>query len=213
MAGAAVSKECYQQQERRLTNKQELMVVCLHDVQQPQIRWQDRLKDDRGKTCKVTVDGTDFRIPRQRPHSRDRQYYSHKFKHAALRYEVAVCIQTGLMVWINGPFRAGKWPDVNIFRRDLKGKLLPGEMIEADRGYRDPSVRHCDVVVSRSDARAKSRAMRRHETVNSDLKTFGCLNQQWRHELGKHSVAFSSCAFLIQMKYKLEGGPKFHCKY
>jgi hypothetical protein len=45
---------------------------------------------------------------------------------------VAVCIQTGLIVWINGPFRAGKWPDVNIFRRDLKGKLLPGEMIGAD---------------------------------------------------------------------------------
>lgn len=159
------------------------------------------------------MDGTDFKVARQTPHKRDKQFYSHKFRHAALRYEVAVCIQTGDIVWINGPFRAGKWPDINIFRCDLIHKLLPNELVEADRGYRDAAVRHCDVVVSRSDARAKSRAMRRHETVNSDLKTFACLGNQWRHKLLKHSLAFESCALLTQMKYKLEGGPKFHCKY
>jgi hypothetical protein len=177
------------------------------------IRWQDRFKGDRGKTCKVTVDGTDFKIARQTPHAKDKMYYSHKFKHAALRYEVAVCIQTGMIVWFNGPFPAGRWPDINIFRRNLKNMLLPGEMVEADRGYKDVACRHCDVVVSKSDARAKSRAMRRHETVNSDLKTFGCLENRWRHDLTKHGLAFTACAFLIQMKYKLEGGPKFHCKY
>jgi hypothetical protein len=118
-----------------------------------------------------------------------------------------------MIVWFNGPFPAGAWPDVNNFRRNLKHLLLPGEMVETDRGYRDLSCRHCDVVVSRADARAKSRAMRCHETVNSDLKTFECLNRQWRHELSNHGVAFGACAFLVQMKYKLEGGPKFHCIY
>jgi DDE superfamily endonuclease len=161
----------------------------------------------------VTVDGTDFKIPRQRPHARDQQFYSHKFRHAAYRYEVAVCIQTGLIVWYHGPFPAGKWPDINIFRKELKHLLLPGEMVEADRGYKDLSCRHCDVVVSKSDARAKSRAMRRHETMNADLKCFECLNRQWRHTLDKHILAFASCALLVQMKYKLEGGPKFYCKY
>ena len=116
-------------------------------------------------------------------------------------------------MWFSGPYPAGRWPDVVIFRYKQKQKLLPGEMAEADRGYRDLSCRHCDVVVSRRDARAKSRAMRRHETVNSDLKAFGCLYQQWRHDLNKHALAFASCAMLTQMKYKLEGGPKFHCKY
>ena len=159
------------------------------------------------------MDGTDFKIPRQQPFRRDKLYYSHKFKHAGFRYEVAVCIQTGYIVWINGPFPCGMWPDINIFRRDLRKKLLPEEMVEADRGYKDDKCRYCDVVVSKSDGRAKSRAMRRHETVNSDLKTFGCLEHQWRHELSKHSLAFASCAFLTQMKYELEGGPKFHCKY
>lgn len=161
----------------------------------------------------MTVDGIDIKIPRQKPHLRDRLHYSHKFKHAAFRYEVAVCIQTGDIVWFYGPFPAGKWPDINIFRLKLKHMLLPGEMVEGDKGYRDLSCRHCDVVVNRRDARAKSRAMLRHESVNSDLKTFACLSQQWRHDLDKHGLAFASCAFLTQMKYKLEGGPKFHCKY
>lgn len=171
------------------------------------------MKNDRGKTCKVTVDGTDYKIPRQTPHKRDKKFYSHKFKHAALRYEVAVCIQTGDIVWVNGPFPAGKWPDINIYRRNLKAMLLPGEMVEADSGYKDPTCRHADVVVSKKDARAKQRARSRHETVNADLKTFGCLNQQWRHALDKHALAFCSCAFITQMKYILEGGSKFHCKY
>ena len=91
--------------------------------------------------------------------------------------------------------------------------LGPNEMVEADLGYKDPKCRHSDVVVSRSDGRAKSRAMRRHETINGDLKDFECLVQQWRHDLSKHSMAFSSCVLLTMMKYKLEGGPKFNCKY
>jgi hypothetical protein len=103
---------------------------------------------------------------------------------------------------MNGPFPAGKWPDINIFRRTLIFMLLPGEMVEADNGYRQEAVRHCDVVVSKSDARAKSRATRRHETVNSDLKAIGCLKQQWRHELSFHSFAITPCCLLIQITYE-----------
>ena len=162
----------------------------------------------------MSVDGTDFLILKRRPHSGEKKYYSHKLRHAALGYEVAVCIQTGHLVWINGPFPAGSFPDIKIFRRNLKGQLLPGEMVEADKGYRgDEPVRHSKVVVSRSDARAKQRVMTRHETMSSDLKRFGCLKQQWRHSLNKHSAALASCALLTQLMYELEGGPKFHCKY
>jgi hypothetical protein len=79
-----------------------------------------------------------------------------------------------MIVWYNGPFPAGKWPDINIFRRNLKQILPPGETVEADRGNKYISCMHSDVVVSKADSRAKSRAMRRHETVNGDLKAFGC---------------------------------------
>lgn len=78
-----------------------------------QVKWENRLNADKGKTCKVTVDGTDCQIFEPRPFSK--QWYSHKFKKAGVRYEVAVCIQTGWIVWINGPYPCGAWPDIKIF--------------------------------------------------------------------------------------------------
>ena len=67
----------------------------------------------------------------------DKLFYSHKFKGPGLRYEVALSIQTGDIVWINGPFPAGAWPDINIFRHGLKWMLKEaGERCEADKGYR-----------------------------------------------------------------------------
>ena len=39
-------------------------------------------------------------------------------------------------MWINGPFPCGQYPDIKIFRQDLKFELEDGEMVEADLGYR-----------------------------------------------------------------------------
>ena len=78
----------------------------------------------------MSVDGTDFRIP-----NRGRAFYSHKFKKSGLRYEVAVCIKTGKIVWINGPFQCGCFPDITIFQDALMHELLEGERVEADDGY------------------------------------------------------------------------------
>ena len=69
-------------------------------------------------------------------------WYSHKFNGPALRYEVAVCIQTGWIVWTGGPFPAGDFPDLEIYRLDLKERLCEHERVEADEGYAgDLSVR------------------------------------------------------------------------
>jgi hypothetical protein len=73
----------------------------------------------------VTVDGTDLQIYEPTPFSK--KWYSHKFRAAGLRYEVAVCIQTGDIVWFHGPFPCGEWPDLKIFRDGLKKVLAPGE--------------------------------------------------------------------------------------
>ena len=81
----------------------------------------------------MTVDGTDFWIPEPSPF--DRKWFSHKFNHAALRYEMALCIQTGWIVWTNGPFCAGSYSDVKIFRAGLKRELDLYECVEVDRGY------------------------------------------------------------------------------
>ena len=81
------------------------------------------------------MDGTDCRI--QEPIPFDSKWFSHKFKAAALRYEVGVCIQTSEIVWVNGPYPCGHWPDLRIARNDLIYMVEDGEKILADGGYRD----------------------------------------------------------------------------
>ena len=97
------------------------------------MQWENRLIGDNESICKVSVDGTDFQI--QEPTDFSKVWFSHKFKSAGLRYEVAIAIQTGHVVWTNGPYPAG-WSDLKIFRDKLKKKLKNGERVEADKGYR-----------------------------------------------------------------------------
>jgi hypothetical protein len=61
---------------------------------------------DPKQVCKITVDGTNFWIYEPMPF--DRKWYSHKINGPAVRYKVGICIKTGWIVWINGPFPAGK---------------------------------------------------------------------------------------------------------
>ena len=142
-----------------------------------QIKWNNRLIGDTGKTCKITVDGTDCPINEPQPFSS--KWFSHKFKSAGLRYEVGICIKTGSIVWAYGPFPCGSYSDLRIFRRQLKGKLLlAGKMCEADLGYRgEPTtIRTPHDYVSRSNQHAKKKARARHETVNGLLKDWSVLH-------------------------------------
>jgi hypothetical protein len=82
-------------------------------------------------------------------------------------YEIGICIQTGDIVWENGPFKCMLWPDLLIYTRDLKQKLRAGEMVEADSGYRgDTMIMNADVFFWRSDLRAKEIERSRHKMVN-----------------------------------------------
>jgi hypothetical protein len=184
--------------------------TCLLTLEQ--IKLSNRFRRDRGRTCKLTVDGTDCQI--NEPHPFSKSWYSHKHKSAGLRYEVAVCIQTGDICWVNGPFKCGSWPDLKIFRRDLKHRLVAGEMVECDGGYRgDPKCRHKDVIFNRSDLGAKKAARARHETVNGDIKKFDCLKQTWRHDRKLHKHAFAAAAVLTQLSYSIGKGPTFEVNY
>ena len=80
----------------------------------------------------MTVDGTDFKINEPTPF--DGMWYSHKFNHAALRYEVGVSIFSGLIVWVKGPYPAGRYPDVAIARVQggLEENMAPYETYFAD---------------------------------------------------------------------------------
>lgn len=60
---------------------------------------------------------------------------SHKFKHGAVKYEIAMSLLEPQCAWINGPFDGGMH-DLTIFReKGLKEKLKRWKMAIVDRGY------------------------------------------------------------------------------
>jgi hypothetical protein len=176
-----------------------------------QIKWENRLQGDNGSTCLCTVDGTDYRI--QEPAPFDRKWYSHKFKGPGLRYEVAVCIQTGWIVWTNGPYPCGSWPDIKIARDKILRKLRVRELLLADGGYSDNGTffetptGHNNV-----DQRMKALARARHETINRRLKCYSVLGDRYRHHICTHFQVFKACSNLVQLDIMV-GRPPFQVEY
>ena len=157
--------------------------------------------NDVGNDCLVSVDGTDVLIQEQSPWSR--MWYSHKFKGPGLRYEVALSIRTGLIVWLNGPFPCGSFPDLKIFRNGLQGMLGQFERVEADAGYVGCDPEYAKTPQSRfgSEDRKElqNRVRARQETVNKRFKQFSILNQRFRHDLSLHVVVFDAVAVITQL--------------
>eukprot|EP00586_Coscinodiscus_wailesii_P007529 CAMPEP_0172490504 /NCGR_PEP_ID=MMETSP1066-20121228/20932_1 /TAXON_ID=671091 /ORGANISM="Coscinodiscus wailesii, Strain CCMP2513" /LENGTH=305 /DNA_ID=CAMNT_0013258997 /DNA_START=109 /DNA_END=1022 /DNA_ORIENTATION=- len=175
------------------------------------IIWENRLKRDIGNDCLINVDGTDFRIPEH-----GREFYSHKFKKSGLRYEVGTCILTGDIVWINGPYECGLWPDINIFWNSLVSNLGTNERVEADDGYIGEAPRHVKCPKSFTNPREtlamQQRVRNRHETVNGRFKQWGVLKQVFRHDITWHGNVFRCVAMITQLSIN-NGDALFECKY
>lgn len=183
------------------------------------VKWENRLIGDVGAVCLVTVDGTDFHIHEPKPFNK--RWWSHKFNGPGIRYEIAICIQTGLIVWVNGPFACGEWTDIVIFRSalihmlDRQGRHKP-EMVEADGGYNGEAM-HVRVRdepnVSVIQFIAKARARARHEAVNGRLKAFVVLRVKFRHSLHLHGAVFRAVVVVVVNIAMANGSPTFHVHY
>ena len=175
-----------------------------------QFCFDNRMMGDTGEQCLLTADGVDFEIRESYPFNKETSkiWYSHKFKGPGLRYEVALCIKTGDIVWFNGPFPYGV-PDLNIFRGGLRIQLGPGEKVIADRGYKgDTKICTPDDWKSKAHKKAMSQLRARQETVNSRLKNWGCLSQIFRHARDKHHLVTKSILMIIQISIN-NGNPLF----
>jgi hypothetical protein len=155
------------------------------------------------------VDGTHFEVKQPTDFAVAKKFFSYKFKKPALSYEVALCIQTGAIVWINGPF-PGTWHDIEIFRSALLSHLDEHERVEADDGYVGESPRYVkcpNSFTNPMETRKMQQNVRsRQETVNARLKDWGCLGQHFRHDLVKHSNCFRSVAVITQLS--IDAGEK-----
>ena len=160
----------------------------------------------------MSVDGTDFQINEPTPFSP--VWFSHKFKGAALRYEFGICIQTGWLCWIAGPFPAGDFPDVEIFMLGLANKLQEGERVEVDEGYTGdlPIMPKSDFGGKQEWKHMKGKARARHEGVNRMFKQFGILGQKFRHSKHKHCDVVLAVAAIVQSEI-MDGRGTFQIEY
>jgi hypothetical protein len=163
-----------------------------------------------GSVCRVSLDGTDFRIFEPTPFSE--KWFSQKFNGPGLRYEIGICIQTGWIVWVNGPYPPGDWPDLAIARDGIIEELDAGEMILADSGYMDNQYFAIPNGLNNLDQWMRSEARSRHEGVNSLFKVFGILRQRFRHKLTSHGRVFHAIANIVQAELQYEE-PTFQVDY
>jgi len=152
-----------------------------------QVDWNFRKQGGKEYDCYTSVDGSDFRINEPTPFST--KWYSHKHNGPGLRYEIAVSIFGGRIVWASGPFKCGENSDVSIFRRGLKKRLDTDEFVIADNGYHDE---RCITPPRENHPLRKrfSQIRARHETVNGRMKQFRVLRETFHHPLHRHADCF-----------------------
>jgi hypothetical protein len=167
--------------------------------------------------CLISVDGIDCRIPQQGPAIPGNPFSSFKFKgKCGLRYEIGVDILAGNIVWIEGPYAAGKYPDVEIFRRGLAQWLDEFERVEADEGYigEAPLKVKCPGCPSNpTDHQSlQKRVQGRHESVNGRFKNWEILKVMYRHDIMEHGNVFWAIAVITQISID-EGERLFEVEY
>lgn len=167
--------------------------------------------------CFVSIDGTD--CPVFEPWPFDSKMYSHKINGSGLKYEVAVAISTGFIVWINGPFKGGK-PDQEIFKEGLKHHLYDDECVEDDSGYKGDDKFMRPTMGSDSKGRKQKSIIRgRHENINGRLKIFNVLTTYFRHMkpnnkfMEKHKKCFNAVVVVTQLKLEFGGEKLYDVEY
>lgn len=161
------------------------------------ICWDSRLKShDYFDDVYCSVDGTDCRINEPFPFSG--KWFSHKFNGPGVRYEIGVSVADGEIIWCNGPFPCGQYPDISIFKEKMVHFLLDHERVIADSGY--GHVRCiCPNNLNDANRRMHSIIRARHETVNERVKNFNSVRSVFRHSLDLHGAVFHAVVRLTAL--------------
>lgn len=116
-----------------------------------------------------------------------------------MRYEIGICIATGHIVWVNGGYPCGEWPDLRIAKDMLIYYLNPGEKCIADGGYNNARFFVTPDGLNNDRTYSQKLVRSRHETVNTRIKYFNVLQKRFRHNIEKHAVCFYAVANIVQI--------------
>ena len=140
-------------------------------------QFEDRKINDTGNDCLMFIDGTNFQIPQTGEAKLGNWFASHKYSFKlSLHYEIGVSIIRGDLVWIHGPYPAGRFNGIAIFNNVLRHFLELGERVEADNGYVGAADKikcpdnPCNPVENEG---MQSRARYHHKTINGCFKMWG----------------------------------------
>ena len=154
----------------------------------------------------MSVDGVHCRFheKKHRKKSKNPKYYSHKFNGPALGYELALDIFENKLVWLNGPFPAGKG-DYAVFKKHLRKKIPAGKKAVTDHGYRkkgDTKIAPPNSHDPEELRTFKARCRMRQEHFNSRVKCFDCMKNDFRHSMDRHGDCF--VAVCVICVYEME---------
>jgi hypothetical protein len=97
-----------------------------------------------------------------------------------------VDILAGNLVWIQGPYTAGKYTNITNLNMDLRHFLKPGKWVKANESYRG----HADKIKcpGNNENPAEKRPMQwrvrvHHKMLNGWLKNWGILSQVFHHHI------------------------------
>ena len=189
-------------------------VKRIADMASKKIKWDPDLDNPEKETFVVSVDGTDFKIwePKHPTLNQDSTYCSHKMKHGAVKYEIAIAMFKSKVVWFKGPFKGGVH-DMTMFREGLYQRIRDGKLVVADRGYgceKDfPGMFSTPNPYDPKElANFKSRVRSRHEGFNGRIKDFCSMENTFRHGEKKHGIAFQAIVTILQCQMD-NGAPLF----
>ena len=121
-------------------------------------------------------------------------------------------------MWINGPFPAGRYNEIVIFRNKLKDKLeFCKEKVEADDGYRGEGF-YIELPRNvgnggRTQKRKKLLVRTRPETCNKHFKNWRVLSELFCHLSNiLHGRIFRSIVAITQLQFE-HGNPLFQVEY
>ena len=134
----------------------------------------------------------------------DTSLYSHKHNGPGLKYEICHGIYSGNICWVNGPFKAGEFNDLQVAQEFGLCTMLDasGEKAIADGIYKDKDHFHTPPGVRTPQSRAMNTLRARQETINARLKNgWCCFSTTWRHDQELHELAVNAVLTMMQLEF------------